>query len=93
MLVVRRAAALSARAGRRRGLCSARGGATQQEYEAPVPVGRNLAVAGALAAFVGSVYFFTVQRLQYVRMSDELSWGGVGWGGAKLAGKDKGLLS
>ncbi|GBG24554.1 Hypothetical Protein FCC1311_007732 [Hondaea fermentalgiana] len=38
--------------------------AVKQEFEAPVPVTRNIIMAATLASFVGGVYWYTVQRIQ-----------------------------
>jgi len=37
-------------------------------YHAPVPLGKNLAVAGALMVFVSGVYSYTVYQVQQVRI-------------------------
>mmetsp|Transcript_11057 Transcript_11057/g.19613 ORF Transcript_11057/g.19613 Transcript_11057/m.19613 type:complete len:87 (+) Transcript_11057:56-316(+) len=35
-----------------------------QHYDAPVPVTKNFIMAGVLAVFAGSVYYYTVKRIQ-----------------------------
>ena len=65
---------------RARGIATGRGGRSQQQhkqqqsrnapldrYETPVPVAKNVLLAGSLLGFVTGVYFFTTQRLQSVR--------------------------
>lgn len=37
-----------------------------QHYDAPVPVTKNFIMAGVLAVFAGSVYYYTVKRIQIV---------------------------